>query len=383
MRVLRHVFRSAVRHILRTRVRSGICVLLASLLSGVMGALAMTRAAYQEMYDNVEVKVYFIGAASDVIPGVPQALIEDPYNNVKDLYYKTNFRVYPQVNGTVHDLNLVVTNDISRAIESSMLASDFGSGKCVLGQEAAEALGLKAGDKITLGGAIQVGVLEILGEGAPRNEGEFYVPRTIKYTVGGILPEGGRNIFITAEKVQRIYNRYLESHIMNEFEFTVIDNSRLDAAVEYAELLVSRSQRTNKEANYVMDTAELENITRMIDLLNALYPIAVAAAVLVGLLAPALAILQAAKESAIHRMLGVTKLCVRCMLAAEHMILCVAGLLIAAAGLALYDAALIGRSIDALLLCGGLYLAGYILAVIVASIIITRRKVLELLQVKE
>ena len=83
------------------------------------------------------------------------------------------------------------------------------------------------------------------------------------------------------------------------------------------------------------------------------------------------------------RILGTTKRRSRCMLAIEQICLCILGLVIAGIGLAIYDAGLFTRSADTLILCGGLYNVACALAASTTAAMATRRKALELLQVKE
>lgn len=85
--------------------------------------------------------------------------------------------------------------------------------------------------------------------------------------------------------------------------------------------------------SYNLDTAELDNIKRVRDMLVLLFPIAVVVAALIGLVAYGLIVVQSAKEAAILRILGTTKLRVRCMLSFEQISLVVLGLLLAALGL--------------------------------------------------
>jgi ABC-type antimicrobial peptide transport system permease subunit len=111
-----------------------------------------------------------------------------------------------------------------------------------------------------------------------------------------------------------------------------------------------------------------------------LFPIALAGAVLIGLTAPGLIIIQSAKEAAILRVLGVTKKRARCMLIFEQIGLCVVGIILAAGGLVLYNSGLFMRSAETLAVCGVLYLLGCICAAFGASVSVTRRRILELLQ---
>ena len=83
------------------------------------------------------------------------------------------------------------------------------------------------------------------------------------------------------------------------------------------------------------------------------------------------------------RVLGVTKKRTRCILMFEQISLCVIGVFLAAGGLILYNSGLLVRSAETLAVCGALYLLGCVCAAYWASVQVTRRRVLELLQAKE
>ena len=121
----------------------------------------------------------------------------------------------------------------------------------------------------------------------------------------------------------------------------------------------------------------------IIELVDILFPFAVAAAVFIGILVPTLMILQTRKEAAVMRVQGTTRLRTGSILALEQIFLCIIGVALTAGALAVYDIELLQRSAYSLMFCGGLYLTGYVLASVITSAIVTRSKVLQLLQVKE
>jgi ABC-type antimicrobial peptide transport system permease subunit len=136
-------------------------------------------------------------------------------------------------------------------------------------------------------------------------------------------------------------------------------------------------------SSYYTDTTELDNIRRVRDLLTALFPIAVAAAVLIGAAVPILIIIQSSKEEAIMRVLGTTKKRTVSILSLEQIILCVIGLGIAAGVLLIYNTGLFILSGLTLAICAGIYLTASIAAALIAAAVTTNKKPMELLQVKE
>jgi hypothetical protein len=217
----------------------------------------------------------------------------------------------------------------------------------------------------------------------------------VTYTVAGIADSDNAMIFGSvfiplnkyAERVNGIASVYeLEGRPFPlEFsEFLLTDNRRLaELTVLFDEHESKSRQDTYFGADYFTDTSELDSVRRVRDLLILLFPIAVTAAIALGMAAPGLIIVQSSKEAAILRVLGTTKLRTRNILAIEQICLCVFGLALAAVGLVLFNSDLFVRSANMLALCGGLYLLGCTSAAAVASVLVTKRKVLELLQVKE
>ena len=116
-----------------------------------------------------------------------------------------------------------------------------------------------------------------------------------------------------------------------------------------------------------------------IALMAVLYPVTLAVSVLIGAGLALLLTLQSAREAAIMRVLGITKLWVRAQLTAEQLLLCIIGLSLGMVGLALMTRQV---GLDALL-CAALYLLGTAAGAIVSGIMVSNRAALELLQVKE
>jgi len=101
-------------------------------------------------------------------------------------------------------------------------------------------------------------------------------------------------------------------------------------------------------------------------------------------IAPSANVTLLSRERAlIMRILGTTKCRARIMLAAEQIALCIFGIIVSAIALVIYHSELFFKSINTLLLCGGLYLCTCILSSATAAILITKRRALDLLQVKE
>ena len=136
-------------------------------------------------------------------------------------------------------------------------------------------------------------------------------------------------------------------------------------------------------ASFRIDTESLKTVKRIRSLLESLFPIAVAAAVLMGVFGSGLIIMQSAQESAFLRILGVTKKRACCMLALEQILLCIVGILFVAGILALFSLGQFARGIETIAFCWMLYFLGCACGALTAAVQVTRHKVLDLLQVRE
>ncbi|WP_324448515.1 FtsX-like permease family protein [Thermoclostridium caenicola] len=104
---VKHVFRYVLRHMGRAGWRTVMAVLLAFLLTGAMGLLAVTRLSYQELFEKTEVKGTLINYSSRAVMEASESEL------MEDFYYSGGYWVIlndiPAENGSM----LVVTNDIN------------------------------------------------------------------------------------------------------------------------------------------------------------------------------------------------------------------------------------------------------------------------------
>jgi ABC-type antimicrobial peptide transport system permease subunit len=132
---------------------------------------------------------------------------------------------------------------------------------------------------------------------------------------------------------------------------------------------------------------ELKIVTGQLDknltLLAVLYPVVMAVSVLIGAGLCFLLLLQVTREAAILRVLGVTRRAVRLALIVEPLILSVLGVAIGLgiSRLVWMSAGLV--SVGTLLVGASLYLAGALAGLVTSAILVTSKKPIELLQVKE
>jgi len=387
----RHVTRYIIRHMGRMGWKTVLPILLAIIFPGAMGFFAIMRLSYENLYNNTEIKSIMTNISSD------SAIAAEDSDLTRKAYYQGKFEVLCKGSiSTIRGSNMIVTNDLSRFVQGDIsvqyadgydsLTIPRGKAQCFIGNELAKALYLTPGDEISLIGFYRWrGLLMAFGE-----QGKEELERQIEqsfalYKVVGVVTTQDETVnwSIITTGGRMVENIYGGKFMMDYGEFVLADNEKADELRKLSENLVYKSYRFSQDATYTIDTTELDNIIRIMKLLKLLFPIALAASILIVIVSSGLMILQLAKEAAILRVLGTSKKRTRCMLALEQVILCTTGLSVATAGLAFYNRELFVNAAGTLALCGGLYLLCCALAVALASVIVTRHRVLSLLQAKE
>jgi len=392
----KHVSRYILQHMGRAGWKTVISILLAFLLTGAIGLLAVTRLSYQELFDGTEVNGTLTNYPSNAVMEASKSEL------MKDFYYSGGYWVILNDIPAGAGYYFAFTNDIERFMQSTSsyeydieYAEGFDASfysenvpQCLMGRMLAEMYGVKLGDTITLLSWERYLLLSAMYE-----EKEEFISKlresSLEFQVAGFIStEDTRinKIYIIAplSKTAEEASEYIEYPFPVEVaEFKLADKENPQGLISYIEELGSKDIKYTNTLSYKMDTTELDNVRRMRDMLNKLFPIATAAVILIGLIAPVMIIMQSAKEAAILRILGTTKRRSRFILAVEQICLCFIGLVLTAIGLMIYDMGLFIRSAGTLALCGGLYLAGCALAASVTAVLVTRSKALDLLQVKE
>jgi ABC-type antimicrobial peptide transport system permease subunit len=102
-----------------------------------------------------------------------------------------------------------------------------------------------------------------------------------------------------------------------------------------------------------------------------------------GGLFPGLIVMQADREASIMRVLGTTKKRTRLMLTLEQTVLCLAGFVCAVFVLLMINGVLPAAVTRPLGMYAALHFAMCVAGAVICAVVITRRRILELLQVKE
>jgi ABC-type antimicrobial peptide transport system permease subunit len=424
------------RHMMRTKWKTVIALILSFALTVAMGVITMTKSNYEEMFRQVDVKSSINNFNQASILKLAESDL------IKELYFFID-RPFV-VNGIIMDkaVDVKVTNDIYRYFSDLLkseppityldgysndlfvvdILSDSDNVVCIIGSKVAVDYDIKLGDKITL---IDYDIFQscnvlINNEDyknllASQFEGEYETDEELQelvnqdimngiagftksYKVVGIAESDSGNI---ADTIYLPYGKTTELLISGNnpedtftrlappfAEIILSDNDKLQELNELLDNLLDESMGYYASdragaSSYYTDTTELDNIRRVRDLLTALFPIAVAAAVLIGAAVPILIIIQSSKEAAIMRVLGTTKKRTVAILALEQIILCILGIVIATGVLLIYNAGLFILSGSTLAVCALIYITASVIAAVIAAAATTNKKALELLQVKE
>lgn len=374
---VRHTAAYIRRHMRRSVGKTAVSLALAAALASGIGALAMAKTAYRDAFYELGVK----GSASAFSFTAVKELLKSPL--VKDLYCEDTFGV--RMEGTEEHSIMTVASDLMRCmgegckvtyIEGYDISAFDGTGQvCLAGKELADKLGISPGDEI---GLLADNLYSFLEKGTPEGEA---VSGYKRYKVIGIVESDDANV---GDSIYAGIRSDLPALFGMEFDvdnctFVLADNERVD---ELEALLTEKRDESvlySPGPSYHLDTGGLIGMRRIRTLLESLFPIAVMAAVLIGIFGPLLVILQSAQEAAYLRILGTTKKRVRCMLVFEQGILCLAGMILAAAGFAIYSPRLFAGSFAVLAPCLALYLLGSVCGAFAAAVLVTRHKALELL----
>jgi hypothetical protein len=183
----------------------------------------------------------------------------------------------------------------------------------------------------------------------------------------------------------------LEHIIGNELRYMSIRfnidtalNREMDKVREEIEEIVDHISAGEVPLRLYLDDEELRLVVipmeQNLSLLRLLYPVAIALSAIIGFGLSLLLMIQNAKVAAIMRVLGTTTTKSRATLCTEQIIICLIGL---ALGLAILAILGWGYGFISSLGLAGIYLTGAAIGTLAGAVVITNRPPLELLQVKE
>ena len=414
------VLRYIARHMRRAAGKSALSVLLAAMLLCAAGQLASVRVSYGDVFYSTPVTAKFSGLSlSQAVRIARLDLALDPYYETTGMVHTNlDYNTYPEI----EMVSLVFTNNIARYTgeEAEIRYADGYDETCmddlaniiIAGNAFLDERGLAPGDKVTLSRTgIFLGVVQqyierdryVFKRENPTVYPEAYDDRA---AVGEILSRSGDDIMLEVEGQSVIctiagavstpsgeYEAmlfapgvYSSAKInmpgtMDIAECTVADNDFIEVFRESCEKIMGDG--ATGAASLYMDTSRIENVRNSIRILDALYPIVVATAWLIGSFLCCLVILQSAKEAATMRVLGTTRASTSLLLSLEQVLLSAAGLAVGAAALLLSRGAALAATARRLSLYAALYISLVVVSAVICSALVTRRSALELLQTRE
>ncbi len=376
----------AFRQIRRNIGKTLLSFLLAVVLFAGTGVFILAMHTYQDAFYETDVMARVTGFSSDSIAILSESDLTE------ELYYYGKLSVRAGSAGIRNQMTL--TNDLERYLEGEHRityadgydASVFESDEavCLLGQTAAAMLNVQAGDEISFLTDDLYSFLQQLYE----EESAFTeaVARAgMPYRVAGIVEsteeDVNTGIFTSANRAAETL--YGQPFPIGYCECILTDNGRIH------ELNVLLDEQKNQQlqyaptASFYVDTVALENIRRIRDLLQSLFPVVVAATVMLALIGSALVIVQSATEAACMRILGTGKKRARCMLIFGHLALCLIGMMFVVGLLFLGAPVPFAGTTRTFAACWTLYLASFAVGAFLAAVQLTGHRILELLQRKE
>ena len=286
--------------------RSLLSLLLAALLAFAFGLVTVLRGIYAELYRDVEVKAVFAGGLS-----YDRALKIADSGYVRDPYYE-----YTVQNGQVEmeGTFIVLTNRLDRQTsdpvdwlegwdESAAMNSE--ERVLVMYESKAEELGVSLGDMVRVNETDWFHHVSGMGQttlGPGETELDMRDRFRPFFQVVGIIhsPQRIETVFIPAVARYRVV--FLVPKLdLDIAEYTLVDYHQ---AAEFKDYARGELDKNLNQVRFTLDTSYADRIYQMHRLLETLYPLTVAAALLLGAVLPGLIVLHASRELSILRALG-------------------------------------------------------------------------------
>ena len=319
------------RHARRAGVKTLLTLLLAALLVGAVGQLTVLRARYAELLDNVRIEAAFFDGLSlyRAESLMKSGLVRDPV-------YMTSFR---EGELEMDPAEVIFTNRMDSVVSDPVTwlegwdeekAMGEKGRVCILPASAMEKYGIELGDEVRVNEFDCVDYLQF-GHDVVVNTTEEAVALRDRYrpfytVVGRVETNLMKPVVYAPAAAFGSYGFFGTTLYLDSATF-VLNNYR---DVDKVRQLAAEIQYTAKKPPvFSMDTADADRIYRVYRLIETLYPLTVAAALILGTLLPVLMILQEQKEAAVLRALGWSKKLTLRRLTLEQALLCLAGLALA------------------------------------------------------
>ena len=333
--------RYVARHARRSFAGTLLALLLAAFLVGTVGQMAQLRDRYGDLVANMVVDVRFY---NDFDYEKAKLLEESGY--VRDPVY---LKTFDDVRAEVYtQINAVFTNRIDEVYmepitwlegwdEESFLAS---AGKyCLMPAPMMDEMGFQVGDKVLVCESQWLQHLRELGYPIPKTEEEAYaLVESVrpKITIVGRIETANHqySILLTTESYR--YCGFMGGALrLDSATYKLCSYYDADEFRDYVKELLTKRRVYVVPGEIVldpvfrMDTTDADRLYRSHQLLNTMFPVSIAAALVLGTLLPILMVLQSQQEAAVFRALGWPKRAVTLRYVLEQGLLCLVGILIA------------------------------------------------------
>ena len=286
--------------------RSLLSVLLALLLAFAFGVLTVLRGIYEELYQNVEVKADFTGGLS-----YAQAQKIARCGYVRDPYFE-----YVAQDGMIEleSATIILTNRLDKRVNESVewlegwnadKAMNTDEKVLVMYSTHAARFGFRLGDRVRVNEAAWWTNLTAFGTD-PLKPGETSLERRDSrrpffQLVGIIQAENEQGtVFVPAEARMKLL--FLVPKLnLDIAEYTLNDYHQ---AAEFAEYARGEIDKETNAVRFHMDTSYADRIYKIHQLIETLYPLAIAAALFLGGVLPGLTVLHASRQISVLRALG-------------------------------------------------------------------------------
>ncbi len=285
--------------------RSLLSLFLAALLAFAFGLVTVLRGMYAELYRNVEVYAQFSGG---LIYDRAVKIAESGY--VRDPYYER----YAVGDVEMEQSGFLFTNRLDKQVsdpvewlegwdeESAMNTEDK---VLVMYSSHAAQHGIHLGDMVRVNELEWWNNVTALGLD-PLKPGETEMERRDArrpfFQVVGIIQSEleGHTVFVPVAARNRVLFLVPKMEL-DLAEFTLVDYHRAAEFTAYARQEMDKSESL---VRLTLDTSYADRIYEMYRLLETLYPLTIAAALLLGAVLPGLTVLHASRELSILRALG-------------------------------------------------------------------------------
>ena len=285
--------------------RSLLSLALAALLAFAFGLLTVLRGIYGELYQQVEVKPVISGIGYErAMKVVNSGYVRDPYFETYSRDCEIQMTACPAYFVSRFD-KLLHSPEIRWAEgwdEESFLSSQ--RQVCVLYAGFAEEQGIELGDRVRVNE--EQWLANLSKNGNPFEPGETVEElrdrRRPFATVAGLIQGEyweSTAFFPVASYIQ--YGCLFPVFILDIAEYILLDYHSAD---EFRTFVQGVMDGTKGAARFHMDTSGADRIYRIHRLLETLYPLTIAAALLLGAVLPGLTVLHASREMSVLRALG-------------------------------------------------------------------------------